>query len=40
MIEILNSGNSEQAEKESQEKASSLTETLKLTAGMIWNFYI
>ncbi|XP_062852004.1 cullin-9 isoform X2 [Trichomycterus rosablanca] len=32
MIEILSSGSSEQAEKETQEKASSLTETLKLTA--------
>ncbi|XP_064174037.1 cullin-9 isoform X3 [Anguilla rostrata] len=33
MIEILGSGTSGQAEKETQEKASSLTETLKLTAG-------
>ncbi|XP_066553257.1 cullin-9 isoform X3 [Amia ocellicauda] len=32
MIEILGSGSSGQAEKEAQEKASSLTETLKLTA--------
>ncbi|XP_035255877.1 cullin-9 isoform X2 [Anguilla anguilla] len=32
MIEILGSGTSGQAEKETQEKASSLTETLKLTA--------
>ncbi|XP_022604310.1 cullin-9 isoform X2 [Seriola dumerili] len=33
MVEILGSGSSSQAEKETQEKASSLTETLKLTAG-------
>lgn len=33
MVEILGNGNSGQAEKETQEKASSLTETLKLTAG-------
>lgn len=33
MVEILGSGSSTQAEKETQEKASSLTETLKLTAG-------
>ncbi|XP_069394824.1 cullin-9 isoform X4 [Paralichthys olivaceus] len=32
MVEILGSGSSTQAEKETQEKASSLTETLKLTA--------
>ncbi|XP_054874354.1 cullin-9 isoform X2 [Amphiprion ocellaris] len=32
MVEILGSGSSSQAEKETQEKASSLTETLKLTA--------
>uniref|UniRef100_A0A8D0D958 Cullin 7 n=1 Tax=Sander lucioperca TaxID=283035 RepID=A0A8D0D958_SANLU len=32
MVEILGSGSSTQAEKESQEKASTLTETLKLTA--------
>lgn len=32
MIEILGNGSSGQAEKETQEKASSLTETLKLTA--------
>ncbi|KAJ8250578.1 hypothetical protein COCON_G00225000 [Conger conger] len=32
MIEILGSGTSGQAEKETQEKATSLTETLKLTA--------
>uniref|UniRef100_A0A8D0A1S4 Cullin 7 n=1 Tax=Sander lucioperca TaxID=283035 RepID=A0A8D0A1S4_SANLU len=31
MVEILGSGSSTQAEKESQEKASTLTETLKLT---------
>uniref|UniRef100_A0A3Q1JNU3 Uncharacterized protein n=1 Tax=Anabas testudineus TaxID=64144 RepID=A0A3Q1JNU3_ANATE len=31
MVEILGSGSSSQAEKETQEKASSLTETLKLT---------
>ncbi len=35
MVEILGSGSSSQAEKETQEKASSLTETLKLTAGKI-----
>lgn len=33
MVEILGSGSSSQAEKETQEKASSLTETLKLSAG-------
>lgn len=33
MVEILGSGSSSQAEKETQEKASTLTETLKLTAG-------
>lgn len=33
MVEILGSGSSCQAEKETQEKASSLTETLKLSAG-------
>ncbi|KAK2824734.1 hypothetical protein Q5P01_021909 [Channa striata] len=32
MVEILGSGSSSQAEKETQEKASSLTETIKLTA--------
>uniref|UniRef100_A0A671YDD7 Cullin 7 n=1 Tax=Sparus aurata TaxID=8175 RepID=A0A671YDD7_SPAAU len=32
MVEILGSGSSSQAEKETQEKASSLTETLKLTS--------
>uniref|UniRef100_UPI0037E7245D cullin-9 isoform X3 n=1 Tax=Semicossyphus pulcher TaxID=241346 RepID=UPI0037E7245D len=32
MVEILGSGSSSQAEKETQEKASTLTETLKLTA--------
>ncbi|KAM9365042.1 LOW QUALITY PROTEIN: cullin-9 [Pholidichthys leucotaenia] len=32
MVEILSSGNSSQAEKETQEKASSLTEMLRLTA--------
>ncbi|KAM3863387.1 cullin-9 [Diretmus argenteus] len=32
MVEILGNGSSSQAEKETQEKASSLTETLKLTA--------
>ncbi|XP_039889665.1 cullin-9 isoform X2 [Simochromis diagramma] len=32
MVEILGSGSSSQAEKETQEKASSLTETLKLSA--------
>ncbi|KAK1791072.1 hypothetical protein P4O66_002114 [Electrophorus voltai] len=32
MVEILGTGSSGQAEKETQEKASSLTETLKLTA--------
>lgn len=35
MVEILGSGSSSQAEKETQEKASTLTETLKLTAGKI-----
>lgn len=35
MVEILGSGSSSQAEKETQEKASSLTETLKLTSGKI-----
>lgn len=35
MVEILGSGSSSQAEKETQEKASSLTETLKLTAGKL-----
>lgn len=33
MVEILGSGSSSQAEKETQEKASSLTETLKLSSG-------
>jgi len=33
MVEILGSGSSGQSEKETQEKASTLTETLKLTAG-------
>lgn len=33
MVEILDSGSSSQSEKDSQEKASSLAETLKLTAG-------
>lgn len=34
MVEILGGGSScSQAEKETQEKASSLTETLKLTTG-------
>lgn len=33
MIEILGNGSGGQAEKETQEKASSLTETLKLTTG-------
>ena len=33
MVEILGSGSSSQAEKETQEKASSLTQTLRLTAG-------
>lgn len=33
MIEILGNGSSGQTEKETQEKAFSLTETLKLTAG-------
>uniref|UniRef100_A0A665X1P1 Cullin 7 n=1 Tax=Echeneis naucrates TaxID=173247 RepID=A0A665X1P1_ECHNA len=33
MVEILGSSSCSQAEKETQEKASSLTETLKLTAG-------
>ena len=35
MVEILGSGTSGQAEKETQEKASSLTETLKLTTGTL-----
>lgn len=33
MIEILGNGSSGQAEKETQEKAFSLTETLKITTG-------
>lgn len=43
MIEILGNGTGGQAEKETQEKASSLTETLKLTTGKsraIMNFHI
>ncbi|MBN3317845.1 CUL9 protein, partial [Atractosteus spatula] len=39
MIEILGSGSSGQAEKEAQEKASSLTETLKLTTVSQMFFY-
>lgn len=33
MVEILGNGSGSQAEKETQEKASNLTETLKLSAG-------
>lgn len=33
MVEILGSGSSSQSDRETQEKASTLTETLKLTAG-------
>lgn len=33
MIEIMGNGSGTQTEKETQEKASSLTETLKLTNG-------
>lgn len=44
MIEILGNGSSGQTEKETQEKASSLTETLKLTNGNtyrhLWESYI
>lgn len=36
MVEILGSGSSSQSEKETQEKALSLTETLKLTTGLLW----
>lgn len=40
MVEILGSGSGgSQTEKETQEKASSLTETLKLTTGKSWRLF-